>query len=59
LFGQVKYFRASYWYVSIQKLSFSSRLLSACGATPGHVEGPAGEISLGMLWKNEEEQGDM
>src|SRR6266567_1941877 len=30
-------FRASYWYVSIQKLPFSSRLLSACGATPGHV----------------------
>src|SRR5215469_872346 len=30
-------FRASYWYVSIQKLPCSSRLLSACGATPGLV----------------------
>jgi len=25
----------------------------------GMVTGPAGEISLGMLWKHEEEQGDV
>ena len=50
-------FRASYWYVSIQKLPFSSRLLSACGATPGHVpvllERSAWECS-GSMRKNKE-----
>jgi hypothetical protein len=50
-------FRASYWYVSIQKLPFSSRLLSACGGTPGHVsvllERSAWECS-GSMRKNKE-----
>ena len=44
-------------YVSIQKLPFSSRLLSACGATPGHVsvllERSAWECS-GSMRKNKE-----